>query len=84
MTVSTVTKPGMMSSGSVTFTDRVTCEWDIDEDGRPLLVPPHDGYEPPESDMPTFGKELQAKLRGTMTNKPKPEKPGLLQRLFGF
>ncbi|MCH2591498.1 MAG: hypothetical protein MKZ85_00615 [Pedosphaera sp.] len=64
VTVSPVTQPGMMASGSVTFTDGIKCEWHVDQYGRPSLVPPSDGYRPPEADMAKFGQELQKELRG--------------------
>ncbi|HAH97685.1 MAG TPA: hypothetical protein DCO70_00015 [Verrucomicrobiales bacterium] len=64
VTVSPVTKPGTMASGSVTFSDGVTCDWHVDQLGRPALVPPSDGYRPPEADMPKFGQKLQQELRG--------------------
>ena len=64
ITVSPVTKPGVMASGSVTFSDGVTCEWHVDEFGRPGLVPPREGYRPPEADMPKFGQKLQQQLQG--------------------
>jgi hypothetical protein len=64
VTVSPVTQPGTMASGSVTFSDGVTCEWHVDQFGRPGLVPPSEGYQPPESDMPKFGQKLQQELRG--------------------
>jgi hypothetical protein len=64
ITVSPVTKPGVMASGSVTFSDGVTCEWHVDEFGRPGLVPPTEGYRPPEDDMPKFGQKLQQQLQG--------------------
>ncbi|MEE2947582.1 MAG: hypothetical protein VX392_04635 [Verrucomicrobiota bacterium] len=64
VTVSPVTQPGTMASGKVTFSDGVTCEWHVDQFGRPALVPPNDGYRPPEADMPKFGQKLQQELRG--------------------
>ena len=64
ITVSSITKPGMMASGSVTFSDGVTCDWYVDELGRPGLVPPAEGYQPPEADMPKFGQKLQQSLQG--------------------
>ncbi|MDP6794687.1 MAG: hypothetical protein QF721_10640 [Verrucomicrobiota bacterium] len=64
VTVSPVTQPGTMASGSVTFSDGVTCDWHVDQFGRPALVPPSDGYRPPEADMPKFGQKLQQELRG--------------------
>ena len=64
VTVSPVTQPGMMASGSVTFSDGIKCEWHVDQYGRPALVPPSDGYQPPEADMPKFGQKLQQELRG--------------------
>ena len=64
ISVSPVTKPGMMASGSVTFSDGVTCDWYLDQFGRPGLVPPAEGYRPPEADMPVFGQKLQEALQG--------------------
>tara|TARA_Y100001978_G_scaffold192550_1_gene197740 strand:- start:230 stop:895 length:666 start_codon:yes stop_codon:yes gene_type:complete len=64
ISVSPVTKPGMMASGSVTFSDGVTCDWYLDQFGRPGLVPPAEGYRPPEADMSVFGQKLQEALQG--------------------
>ena len=64
ISVSPVTKPGMMASGSVTFSDGVTCDWYLDQFGRPGLVPPAEGYRPPDADMPVFGQKLQEALQG--------------------
>ena len=64
ISVSTITKPGMMASGSVTFSDGKTCDWYVDQFGRPGLVPPVEGYQPPEADMPVFGQKLQQALQG--------------------
>ena len=64
LTVSPVTQSGVMASGSVTFSDGVTCEWHVDQYGRPSLVPPSEGYQPPEADMPKFGQKLQQELPG--------------------
>ena len=64
ISVSSITKPGMMASGSVTFSDGKTCDWYVDQFGRPGLVPPVEGYQPPEADMPVFGQKLQQALQG--------------------
>ena len=64
VSVSPVTKPGMMASASVTFSDGVTCDWYLDQFGRPGLVPPAEGYRPPDADMPIFGQKLQEALKG--------------------
>ena len=64
VTVSPVTQPGVMASGSVTFSDGVKCEWHVDQYGQPALVPPSDGYRPPEADMAKFGQKLQKELGG--------------------
>ena len=63
VTVSPVTKPGTMASGSVTFSDGVTCDWYVDQYGRPGLVPPSAGYQQPEADTPKFYQKLQQELR---------------------
>ena len=64
VTVSPVTQPGMRASGSVTFSDGVKCEWNVDQYGRPALVPQQEGYRPPEDDMPKVGQTLEQELRG--------------------
>ncbi len=64
ISVSSITKPGMMASGSVTFSDGVTCDWYVDQFGSPGLVPPSEGYQPPGADMPIFGQKLQQALQG--------------------
>ena len=63
ISVSSLTKPGMMASGTVTFSDGVTCDWYLDQFGRPGLVPSSEGYQPPEVDMPKFGQKLQQALQ---------------------
>ena len=41
-------KPGMIATGSVTFSDGVKCEWHVDQFYRLALVPPSEGYRPLE------------------------------------
>jgi hypothetical protein len=54
MTVDTLTRPGCMVSGSVTFSDSETAQWYLDSTGRLGMVPPTPGYRPPEKDIPVF------------------------------
>ncbi len=54
MTVDTLTRPGCMVSGNVTFSDGETAQWYLDGTGRLGMVPPTPGYRPPEKDIPVF------------------------------
>ncbi len=52
-------RPGAVISGTVTFSDGVTANWQIDQLGRLGIIPPQEGYQPPEADIPQFQAELQ-------------------------
>ena len=55
-------KPGALVSGKVTFSDGQTAEWYLDQTGRLGMVPPTQGYRPPEADVPVFQRQLQDEL----------------------
>jgi hypothetical protein len=61
--VDKVMRPGAVVSGSVTFTDGVTANWQIDQMGRLGIIPPREGYQPPEEDLTGFQVELQQVLQ---------------------
>lgn len=59
VTMDTVTLPGALVSGKVTFSDGETAVWMMDQNGRPGLDPDTAGYRPTPEDI----KELQIQLR---------------------
>lgn len=60
--VDTLTRPGAMVSGSVTFSDGEVAQWYLDQVGRMGMVPPSPGYRPPQQDIPTFQMLLENEL----------------------
>lgn len=60
--VDTLTRPGAMVSGSVTFSDGEKAGWYLDQTGRLGMVPPSPGYRPPQADIPTFQMLLENEL----------------------
>jgi hypothetical protein len=63
LTVDTVTKPGTLVSGSVTFTDGQKASWYLDQMGRLGLAPQQQGYRPSPEDLEDFQFELQKELQ---------------------
>jgi hypothetical protein len=63
VTVDTVTLPGTMVSGKVTFSDGVKGGWYLDQMGQLGLTGIDRGYQPPEADVVAFQRELQRALR---------------------
>ncbi len=63
VSVSKIQRPGAVLSGSVTFSDGVTADWQIDSMGRLGVVPPNPDYKPSEADLQTFQLELQQQLQ---------------------
>lgn len=61
--VDRVTAPGSVVSGSVTFSDGVTAQWQVDQMGRLGLVPSQEGYQPSQEDIMSFQEELQNALQ---------------------
>ena len=62
VTVDTVTRPGAMVSGKVTFSDGQKATWLVDQYGRPGLMPETKGYRPSQSDMQDFQIALEQEL----------------------
>lgn len=58
--------PGAVISGRATFSDGVTVQWFMDEQGRFGMRGPAPGYQPPAADIPAFQAELDniLQLRG--------------------
>ena len=66
VTVDEVPPPGAVISGRATFSDAVTVQWFMDEQGRFGMRGPAPGYQPPPADIPAFQAELDniLQLRG--------------------
>jgi len=60
--VDTITKPGAVVSGKVTFSDGNSAEWYLDQTGRLGLQPTQAGYRPSQQDVMEFQAELQTQL----------------------
>ncbi len=58
-TMDTLTLPGALVSGKVSFSDGETAIWMLDQTGRPGLDPDTEGYHPSAADI----KEFQIQLR---------------------
>lgn len=63
LTVDEITIPGAMASGKVTFSDGRTASWHLDQMGRLGLSGVERTYQPPETDVIAFQRELQKALR---------------------
>jgi len=61
--IDTLTKPGVMVSGKVTFSDGNTAEWYLDQTGRLGLNPDTPGYRPSPQDVQSFQIELERQAR---------------------
>jgi hypothetical protein len=55
--------PGALASGKVSFSDGRKATWYLDQMGRLGLGGVERGYQPPESDLAAFQRELQKVLR---------------------
>lgn len=64
VSVDTITLPGTLVSGKVTFSDGETGVWMIDQSGRPGLDPDTPGYRPSQEDVMEFQTKLRALLEG--------------------
>jgi len=62
VTVDSITLPGTLVSGKVTFSDGETGIWMIDQAGRPGLDPDTPGYRPSQEDVMEFQTKLRALL----------------------
>ena len=62
LTVDTVTQPGTVISGRVTFSDGQKATWYVDQYGRPGLAPEVPGYRPKREDIQEFQVQLDREL----------------------
>ncbi len=62
LTVDTVTQPGTVISGKVTFSDGQRASWYVDQYGRPGLAPETPGYRPQREDIQEFQVALDREL----------------------
>ena len=58
-----ITLPGALISGKVTFSDGESAIWMLDESGRPGLDPDTSGYSPSQEDIADFQQELRALIQ---------------------
>ncbi|MFM7101205.1 MAG: hypothetical protein ACKO3N_08540 [Verrucomicrobiota bacterium] len=63
VTVDTVTRPGALASGSVTFSDGQKAQWYLDQMGRFGMVPTQKGYRPSQEDLQDFQMSLDRELQ---------------------
>ncbi|MDC0325748.1 hypothetical protein OAM01_03215 [bacterium] len=57
-----ITRPGMMVSGKVTFSDQQSAGWHLDQFGQLGLAPDQEGYKPSQEDLMEFQMALQSEL----------------------
>jgi len=62
VSVDRVTRPGSIISGTVTFSDGVSADWNLDQMGRLGFGCKVEGYNPSEEDMVEFQQKLQQEL----------------------
>jgi len=60
--VDKIVRPGAALSGSVTFSDGQTADWQLDQTGRLGLIPKTKGYQPIPADVQEFQIALQDEL----------------------
>lgn len=63
VTMDTLTLPGALVSGKVSFSDGETAIWMLDQSGRPGLDPDTEGYRPTEEDIKSFQTQLRELIR---------------------
>lgn len=61
--VDSITVPGAVVSGSVTFSDGKSAKWFLDQMGQLGFDPEEAGYRPSEADAMAFQRELQGALK---------------------
>jgi hypothetical protein len=62
VSVDSLTRPGALASGKVTFSDGKKADWYLDQSGRLGLSPEVAGYRPPASDVQQFQAALEAEF----------------------
>ena len=61
--VDKISRPGMVVSGNVVFSDGVKATWALDQLGRLALDPGQSGYQPSAEDIEAFQQELSKQLQ---------------------
>ena len=61
--VDKISRPGMVVSGNVVFSDGVKSTWALDQAGRLALDPSQSGYQPSPEDIEAFQQELSKQLQ---------------------
>jgi hypothetical protein len=61
--VDKISRPGMVVSGNVVFSDGVKATWALDQMGRLALDPGQSGYQPSAEDIEAFQQELSKQLQ---------------------
>jgi hypothetical protein len=62
VSMDSITRPGALVSGKVTFSDGQTADWQMDQYGRLGVAPKTPGYKPSQADVASFQAELEAAL----------------------
>jgi hypothetical protein len=62
-TMDSLTLPGAMVSGKVTFSDGETAVWMLDQTGRPGLDPDTEDYRPTQEDILVFQTQLRELIK---------------------
>ena len=60
--VDSIMRPGALVSGRVTFSDGVSADWSLDQQGRFSMMPSQEGYRPTQADLAEFRKALEKEL----------------------
>jgi hypothetical protein len=63
VTMDTLTLPGALVSGKVSFSDGETAIWMLDQTGRPGLDPDTPGYRPSQEDIMEFQIQLRSLIQ---------------------
>jgi hypothetical protein len=61
--VDKISRPGMVVSGNVVFSDGVKATWALDQLGQLALDPGQSGYQPSAEDIEAFQQELSKQLQ---------------------
>jgi hypothetical protein len=62
VSMDSITRPGALVSGKVTFSDGQSADWQMDQYGRLGVAPKIPGYKPSQADVASFQAELEAAL----------------------
>jgi len=62
VSMDSITRPGALASGNVTFSDGQSADWQMDQYGRLGVAPKTPGYKPSQADVASFQAELESAL----------------------